>query len=248
MKKRIARAVLRSRTRFGALVLCLLGCGTDASSDGAPAPTPGAGPSAGADAGSGSSRPGGDPPATAPPGCTTLETRRKPTWVDSFFGIGIYSELTSTLDPGYEDAIGIRLRTGTGYLDEIPAYEQVAGTFDLGDPIERDYRTCRHCVFGVMDVSGDHIQHLYLAQSGTIVLESIDIDTGEALGVVRNAKLVEIEATGYYAWAGPVPNAGCLWIPELAFDTRGTPGGACKDVEDCPNTTLLQCRGGTCVE
>lgn len=69
----------------------------------------------------------------------------------------------------------------------IAPYEQVPGTFDLSDPVERDYRTCRHCVFALMDVSGDHIQHLYLAQSGTLVLDSVSFDTGEFVGSVKGA-------------------------------------------------------------
>lgn len=178
--------------------------------------------------------------------CTTLVPSRRPTWVDSFFGAAIYTELTSTLDPGYEDAIGIRLRTGVGYLDNIPRYEQTAGTFDLADPIEHDYRTCRHCVFALMDVSGDHIQHLYLAQSGTLELTFADVDTGEFAGSLKNARLVEIAATGYYAWEGPIASSGCLSIPELAFDTRAVPGGSCRDAEDCPNAQALRCVAGVC--
>ncbi|MBS2013947.1 MAG: hypothetical protein JST00_13745 [Deltaproteobacteria bacterium] len=178
--------------------------------------------------------------------CTTLVPSRRPTWVDSFFGAAIYTELTSTLDPGYEDAIGIRLRTGVGYLDDIPRYEQTPGTFDLADPIEHDYRTCRHCVFALVDVSGDHIQHLYLAQSGTLELTFADVDTGEFAGSLKNARLVEIAATGYYAWEGPFADSGCLSIPDLAFDTRAVPGGSCRDAEDCPNAKALRCVGGVC--
>ena len=180
-------------------------------------------------------------------GCLVAVQNRAATWVDSFFGIGIYAGLQSSLDPSYEDGLGIRLRTGTGYLDNIAPYEQVAGSFDLSAAIENDYRSCRHCVFALMDVSGDHIQHLYLAVRGTMTLESVDIDRGEILGNVRHVELREIEATGYYAWGGPLPNAPCMWIESLDFDTRARAGGMCRDVEDCPNTQLMRCTAGRCV-
>lgn len=183
-----------------------------------------------------------------PSNCEVLVPNRSPTWVDSFFGIGIYTGLSNTGDVSYEDGIGIRLRTGYGYLDDIPPYEQVPGTFDLGEAVENDYRTCRHCVFALVDVSGDHIQRLFLAQSGELVLTSIDIDTGEAVGYVQDVVLAEIEATGYYAWGGPISGGECRSIPRLDFDTRAIPGSACTDVEDCPNAELLRCEGGICVE
>gem|GEM_PF-4945701 len=180
--------------------------------------------------------------SAAPRGsCPSPAPSRRPTYVDSFFGAGIYTELQSSGDPSYEDAFGIRLRTGYGYLDTITPYEQVPGTFDLADPIENDYRTCRHCVFGLEDVSGDHIQQLYLAVSGRMVLDTINQDTGEAVGRVEDVQLQEIAATGYYAWEGPIIGGRCLWIDRLDFDTRAIPGAPCRGPEDCPNAALMTC-------
>lgn len=188
-------------------------------------------------------------PATVPNGnCPTLKTTKSGTYVDSFFGAGIYAPLANINDAGYEDAIGIRLKTGYGYLDNIAPYEQMPGTFSLADPIDQDGRTCRHCVYVVSDVSGDHIQIPYIAVSGSLVLESVNQDTGEAKGELKDVVFAEISEIEYYTWAGPIPNGRCLKLSSFPFDTRAVPGGSCNnDPEDCPNAQLQVCTGGKCV-
>ncbi|MBI5534807.1 MAG: hypothetical protein HY898_18925 [Deltaproteobacteria bacterium] len=236
--------MIAGRIAVASSLLALAGCGS--GDDGSLPDASGVSDAQGASDAPGPS----DASTEAPPlsSCETLQPSANPTWVDSFFGVAIYTALKNTGDPSYEDAVGIRLRTGYGYLDNIPPYDQVPGTFDLGDPLENDYRTCRHCVFALVDVSGDHIQHLYLAVAGTLTLTSVNIDTGEAVGTVSSAVLQEIEATGYYEWAGPMAGGPCRSIPQLAFDTRAVPGGKCVTAEDCPNAQLLSCEAGTCVK
>lgn len=189
-------------------------------------------------------------PSSGSPGverpCRKLSTTGRPTYVDTFFGAGVFTGLRSLSDPAYEDGLGLRLRTGYGYLDEIPPYTQRPGTFDLGARVEHDYRTCRHCVFALVDVSGDHIQHLFLATSGTLVLRSVDVDTGKVVGRLDDVRLVEIAATGYYAWAGPTGTSSCLHLDHLDIDTRAVPGGPCRTPEDCPNAVQQTCVAARC--
>lgn len=180
-------------------------------------------------------------------GCTKIATTTELGYLTSvFFGNGMYGSIQNLDAPEWADYFAIKLRMGNGYLDNIPPYDPVPGRFDLADPLERDYATCRHCVFVMEDVSGDHIETLYLAVSGTLVLDQVDGDRGIAVGFVEKVRLEEIEATGYFAWGKQVPTGKCAWMERAAFDTRAVPGRACKDEGDCPNEALQVCTGGKC--
>jgi len=68
-----------------------------------------------------------------------------------FFGNGMYA-LVTTLDAPEWDYFAIKLRMGNGYLDTIEPYDPVPGHFDLADPFERDYATCRDCMNEALQV------------------------------------------------------------------------------------------------
>ncbi len=199
------------------------------------------GPEAGAALGGASSR-----VDTRPAACPELTLSGAVTYDDSFFGSGAYAPLVNVNDAGYGDNFGMRLKSGYGYLDDIPPYEQVAGTFDFTNRLEQDGRTCRHCVYVLSDVSGDHIQLPYIATSGTLELTSVNVDTGEFVGKLDKILFREISEIAYYSWAAPLENGRCLWLSQLTIDTRSVAGGSCKTNEDCPNAKLQACTAGKC--
>jgi hypothetical protein len=52
------------------------------------------------------------------------------------------------------------------------------------------------------------------------VLQSVNVDNGEAVGSVKKVQLQEIPMLDSFVWGKPINNGKCLWVEALDFDTR----------------------------
>lgn len=151
-------------------------------------------------------------------------------WFTEAYG----AELAPELGDGWQ-ALSMKLRS------------DATGTFDLAEePPNTD--DCTRCVYVAYDGSGDHFQ-LDLAVSGTLTIDTLDRDTGEAQGTLTDVTFRHLEEVGLHSFDGFAADAHCVHLAEATFDTRNVPGAPCLAQGDCPNAKLQACdpRSGTCV-
>lgn len=117
------------------------------------------------------------------------------------------------------------------------------GTFDLAEEGD-DTDSCERCVYVTYAGSGDHFQ-LDLAVSGTIEIEALDVDTGQARGVLRDVTFRHLSEVALHSFRGLHPDGHCTYLREARFDTFATPGAACERQGDCPNGKLQVCDPAT---
>ncbi len=133
---------------------------------------------------------------------------------------------------------------------------QKPGTYDLGNGLNKNFKTCEQCIRVVQDPNdaAPQMAKHFFQQSGTLVLEEVLSDEelqekahifkeddgslkARSKGYMKDVKLVEVKIIDYVT--KPVENGSCFIIDEMKWDTMCHPqceGKTCGD-DGC---------GGTC--
>jgi cysteine-rich repeat protein len=122
------------------------------------------------------------------------------------------------------------------------------GTVQLGVAPDDQLATCQHCVWSPLDWDGvSPVERVFIATEGTLELTAVTDPLGPEFAGTASG-LVMREATWTAEGTAVVDGGRCLRIPDVAFDTRRSPGRACESAEDCANPFLEICspRTGTC--
>jgi hypothetical protein len=169
------------------------------------------------------------PGEVSPEDCTALQVTSDFSFGGGgFWGLAIGAAIEPQIDEGYQ-GLSIKLRDESGPL--------APGSFDLSlEAID----TCDHCVYVLYAGSGDHVQ-LAFAESGTMTLEEVNGESGEAVGTLRDVLLRHRVETSLHTWEGIADDNRCFFLQEAAFDTRAVEGRPCTRQGECPNASLQAC-------
>jgi len=242
----VATALLACATSPGETTGTGGGGGTDATSSGGSqaGPTTSTGTPASSSVQASSSSAGPGPGGNGQGGDRGDCTEVAPTFLavdgaNSQAGVFIYN---GGLDPVLVDA-GDGFQLGL-YDDGGKTFAGFStGTFDLTENGDENYATCSRCIRIFADNSGDG--QVYFQREGTMVLTSLDAETGVAEFSLDGVVLEEVTIDPATFESTPVAGGACAGIADGEFNPALIEA-FCDDFIDNDDNNSLDCADATC--